>query len=592
MNTPSNTSRFVLWSLAAILVIAGIGLVIWNLPLRRQNAGPAAVAADPNPQIAPAIEIAEQPELPTESSQPTALPSSQPTALATATPQPTPTQPALRVVLPDPSPQELRNELLIWVAQQPGGQIITQTEQADLWIDTEPVGDPVAERIYVPVARFATLQEEVAAADLLALWLGAPADGQLPLAVDADTAAALTLLWGPPAQAEVLPDSAAVAAALEANPDRLGVLPFDQLVPQVKALTMNGQDPTNNVFDPDQYPLTLRFYLKHLPGFEKEADSLRTLLTGALHTNRDPNRLTVLAMTGVTAMARTTALRMEQKGYDYPAREIGPILSQADLTHISNEVPFYPDCQVNATENNLTLCSKPEYIESLEAVGVDLVGLTGNHMNDFGKDANLWSMQFHKDQGIPTYGGGPNLEESLKPLLIEHNGNRLAFLGANSFGPEFAWAAEDWPGSAPYDLPAMTRAISDARQTLDADLVLVEMQWEESYDTLPIQSQVEGFRALSDAGADLVTGVQSHVPQAVEFRNGREILYGLGNLFFDQMWSQETREGLIPRHSIYGGRLLSTKLMTTILEDFAQPRWTSEAEREALLQRVFTASGW
>ena len=423
--------------------------------------------------------------------------------------------------------------------------------------------------------------------------MGTPADGQQPLAVDADTAAALTLLWGPPAQVEVLPDSAAVAAALEASPDRLGVLPFDRLVPQVKALTMNGQDPTNNDFDPAQYPLTLRFYLNNRTGFEKQAERLKTHLTGgALRTNRDPDKLTVLVMTGVTAMSRTTALRMEQKGYDYPAKVIGPILSKADLTHISNEVPFYPECQVDASENNLTLCSKPAYLESLRDVGVDLVGLTGNHMNDFGKDANLWSMQFYKDEGIPTYGGGPNLEESLKPLLIVHNGNRLAFLGANSFGPEFAWAAEDWPGSAPYSLPAMTQAISDARKTLDADLVLVELQWEESYDTLPIQSQIEGFRALSDAGADIVTGVQSHVPQAVEFRNGREILYGLGNLFFDQMWSQATREGLIPRQTIYDGRHLSTKLLTTVLEDFAQPRWASEAEREAILQRVNTASGW
>ena len=42
------------------------------------------------------------------------------------------------------------------------------------------------------------------------------------------------------------------------------------------------------------------------------------------------------------------------------------------------------------------------------------------------------------------------------------------------------------------------------------------------------------------------------------------ILYGLGNFFFDQMWSQATREGLIPRHTIYDGRHLSTKLMTTV----------------------------
>jgi poly-gamma-glutamate capsule biosynthesis protein CapA/YwtB (metallophosphatase superfamily) len=168
----------------------------------------------------------------------------------------------------------------------------------------------------------------------------------------------------------------------------------------------------------------------------------------------------------------------------------------------------------------------------------------------------------------------------------------LVFLGANQFGPEFAWADTDWPGSAPYDPAALSQAIQQARGEMEADLVLAELQWEESYDTLPIQSQVQGLRALSDAGADIVTGVQSHVPQAVELRNGRMILYGLGNFFFDQMWSQATREGLIPRHTIYDGRHLSTKLLTTVLEDFAQPRWASEAEREALLRRVFTASGW
>jgi poly-gamma-glutamate synthesis protein (capsule biosynthesis protein) len=460
-------------------------------------------------------------------------------------------------------------------------------------MSTEAPGNLLAERIYVPVTRFGSLEEDKAAADLLALWLGTPAEGQQLLAVDADSAAALTLLWGPSTQAEVFPDSASLAAALETSPDRLGVLPFDRLAPAVKVLAMNGQDPSNNDFDPAKYPLTLRFYLNSRPGFEQQSESLKSHITdSALQTNRDPNKLTVLVMTGVTAMARTTALRMEQKGYEYPAKVIGPILSKADLTHISNEVPFYPECQVDASENNLTLCSKPDYMESLRAVGVDLVGLTGNHMNDFGKDANLWSMQFYEDQGIPTYGGGPNLEESLKPLLIEHNSNRLALLGANSFGPEFAWAAEDWPGSAPYSLPAMTQAISDARTSLDADVVLVELQWEESYDTLPILSQIEGFRALSDAGADIVTGVQSHVPQAVEYRNGKEILYGLGNLFFDQMWSQETREGLIARQTIYDGRHLSTKLLTTVLEDFAQPRWATDAEREAILQRVYTASGW
>jgi hypothetical protein len=97
--------------------------------------------------------------------------------------------------------------------------------------------------------------------DLLSLWLGSPEPGQTALAVDASALAGLTLLWGPPAQVDVLPDAATVAAALEPNPARLGILPFDQLTPEVAALAMSGQDPTNNDFVADEYPLAVRFYL-------------------------------------------------------------------------------------------------------------------------------------------------------------------------------------------------------------------------------------------------------------------------------------------------------------------------------------------
>jgi poly-gamma-glutamate synthesis protein (capsule biosynthesis protein) len=583
MKTSSNTTTAVLWALSIILILVGASLALWSQQGRAPS--PASQSFVPGPVSLAADTVSQSPLNPT--------PTPEQPVPGNSVALPPAATPRLAVALPDPLPSDLADPILRWIAQQPGARVITDTQQADIWISAEPGGDLLAERIYVPVGRFATLQDEISAVDLLALWLGTPEPGQVPLAVDADTLAALTLLWGPPAQVEALPDAAAVAAALDPYPARLGVLPFDQLLPQVKALSMGGQDPTDNDFDASAYPLAVRFYLNAQPEAKQAAAELLAAVEQAGQaTNRDPAKLTVLAMTGVTAMARMTALRMEQKGYGYPAVEVGPVLAKADITHISNEIPFMEGCQVNASENNLLLCSKPEYLEALRAVGVDIVGLTGNHLNDFGKDANLWSLQFFQDQGLPTYGGGANLEESLKPLLVEHNGNRLVFLGANQFGPEFAWAATDWPGSTPYDLNQMTQAIADARSTLDADLVLAELQWEESYDTLPIQSQVQGLRAISSAGADIVTGVQSHVPQAVEFGEGGLILYGLGNFFFDQMWSQATREGLIPRHTLYDGRHLSTKLLTTVLEDFAQPRWASEAEREALLRRVFTASGW
>lgn len=588
MKSSSNTPTALLWALTILLILGGASLALFGL--QKAPAAQPGVAFLPGVSSGAADSTSLSPLAP--DSQPPAA-TAEVDAAGNSVALALDAAPGLAIALPQPLPADLADPILRWIAQQPGARVITDTQQADLWISVEPGGELLAERIYVPVSRFATLLDETSTADLLALWLGTPAPGQPPLAVDANALAGLTLLWGPPAQVEMLPDAAAVAAALEPYPARLGVLPFEQLTPEVAALVIGGQDPTDNRFDATEYPLALRLYVNSTAkGKAAAAELIAAVAAAGAQTNRDPARLTVLVMTGVTAMARMTALRMEQNGYDYPARVIGPELSQADITHISNEIPFVQDCQVNASENNLTLCSRPEYLEALRGVGVDIVGLTGNHLNDFGGDANLESLQFYRDENLPTYGGGVDLEESLKPLLVEHNGNRLVFLGANQYGPEFAWADVDWPGSAPYDFDRMAQAIADARTKLDADLVLAELQWEESYDTLPIQSQVQGLRAISGAGADIVTGVQSHVPQAVEFTDSGMILYGLGNFIFDQMWSQATREGLIPRHTIYDGRHLSTRLLTTVLEDFAQPRWASEAEREALLRRVFTASGW
>jgi poly-gamma-glutamate synthesis protein (capsule biosynthesis protein) len=70
------------------------------------------------------------------------------------------------------------------------------------------------------------------------------------------------------------------------------------------------------------------------------------------------------------------------------------------------------------------------------------------------------------------------------------------------------------------------------------------------------------------------------------------ILYGLGNLYFDQMDSMPTREGMIVKHTIYKGRHLSTQILTTLIYDYGQPHWTSHDERAALLGRVFAASFW
>ncbi|GIV75809.1 MAG: hypothetical protein KatS3mg050_0203 [Litorilinea sp.] len=449
-------------------------------------------------------------------------------------------------------------------------------------------GTHLAVRIYAAVVPFATLRDEISLDALQQGWQG---QGEVPVLAAPETVAMLTPLLGPYAGPFLAPEE--LMAALEAQPAAVGILPFDRLHPRWKVLRVNGANPLDNRFDPATYPLTVVLSVRGAA-----AAPLAEALQPAIQprTNRQADRLTTLLMTGVTAMSRGTAAAMERRGILFPTLHISDTLAAADITHISNEVPFLDDCVVNNTENNLILCSHTSYWAALEALGTDIVGLSGNHVNDFGREGARRSLQFYRERGIPIYGSGLNVEEACAPLLWEHNGNTFAFLAVLAFGPDTAWATEDEPGACYYYDHKGEILARVAQLSQQVDIVSVELQYLEIYEPTPTRQQVEEFRELRAAGADIVTGVQSHVPQALEPYGPDDphgpgiIVYGLGNLFFDQMWSWETRTELMVRHTIYEGRLLGTEILTAVLEDYAQPRWATPEERAEILGRIFAAA--
>ena len=449
--------------------------------------------------------------------------------------------------------------------------------------------DALATRVFAVVAPFATIRDDITLAELAAAWQGV--EGATLLFVTGEASEWLPVALGNRA-AEIVPD-AEIQARLEGTPGALGIVSFDLIDPRYKVLTVDGANVLSNRFDERGYPLAVALSVEG-----QGASAVRPLLRDVVQpaTNRDASRLTQLVMTGVTAMSRVTALRMDQKGFDYPAQVISDVFAAADITHISNEVPFLDDCVANPAENNLILCSHTDYWAALEAMGTDIVGLSGNHVNDFGRDGALRSLTWYRENGIPIYGSGFNVSEACAPLLWEDHGNTFAFVAALAFGPSGAWASDELPGAC-YYYDNKELVLDLVRQLSGmVDVVAVELQHTETYEPYPIASQIIEFRELREAGADIVSGVQSHVPQAQEPSGAADaggngmITYGLGNLFFDQMWSWETRTELAARHTIYEGRLLNTELLTMVLEDFAQPRWATPEERADILNRIFNAA--
>lgn len=471
-------------------------------------------------------------------------------------------------------------------------QLLDQTDNAQVVIEAGTWGSAevaLAQRFFAVVAPFATIADDITLEELQLRWQGLSEAG--PLMGSSATLQLLTPVLGE--TNAVMVEAGDLLSALEETPDALGILPFDQIDPSFKVLTIDGVNILSNQFDPADYPLVS---MLHLRG--KEVGVLLPLLSGIITpaTNRNAAEVTTLIMTGVTAMARGTGDAIERNYLTYPAAIISDTLSAADITHISNEIPFLDDCVVNNTTNNLVLCSHTSYWEILEAVGTDIVGLSGNHVNDFGYDGARESLTFYKENDIPIYGGGFNVTEACKPLFWNHNGNTFAFVAALAFGPETAWASDELPGACYfYDRKdAILELVGELAG--EVDIVSVELQYLEVYEPSPTFQQVQEFRELRDAGADIVTGVQSHVPQAWETYGASDpggpgtISFGLGNLFFDQMWSWETRTEQMARHTIYEGRVLNTEILTAVLEDYAQPRWATEEERAEILNRVFNAA--
>ena len=439
--------------------------------------------------------------------------------------------------------------------------------------------------VYALVAPFPTVVDEVSKADLLQAWKGDKTSlfENTPLMLSESTHRSLSAFLGPPAQdaVEIIPPADLLDKAWQSG-NSWAIVPFQQLNPRWKVLSIQGVSPIHKDYNPESYPLALPIALTG-------GGTERPIVPSG---NRDPEKMTVVAITGVTAMVRATAFTMEQLGMTYPARDIASLLQQADITHISNEVPFAEDCPYpNPVQEGMLFCSDDRYIELLEYVGTDVVELTGDHFSDWGSEAMIHTLELYDQHGWLYYGGGKNREEGMKAALISHNGNQLAFIGCNAKGGVFAQASENNPGAVACDFEWMAAEIKRLRQR--GILPIATLQHFEYYTYAAQPNQVRDAERLTKAGAVIVSGSQAHQPQAFAFSNGGFIHHGLGNLFFDQLdVSLPTRQAFIDRHIFYDGRHISTELLTIWFEDYARTRPMSHDERLTLLQSVFQASGW
>jgi len=471
-------------------------------------------------------------------------------------------------------------------------------------ISSSAVNGPSSTWIYALVAPFPTVTDGVTLDDLKSAWHGSssghfdcaqcdPLAGR-PLWMAESTLSAFTAIWGAPADGSVKVTSAdQLLDNAWKNLPSWGIVPFESLDPKWKVLTVDGQSPIRKDFDLTKYPLQINFALQgNVPSTLNLPPS-----------NRDALKLTTLIMTGTTSLVNGIAYQMEVKGMDYPARDIGDMLRQADILHVSNKTSFAPNCPPPNPSTRWPRCSDPKYIQLLVDVGVKVVELTGPHILDDGVGPFLYTLNLYKQNNMQTYGGGANLAEASQPLLIENHGNKIAFIGCNAGEPPQPLATDYSPGANPCDYKQLANEIGQVRA--QGYLPIVTFQYKEGYSPQVMPWQSVDFRKAADAGAVIVSGSQAHAPLQMEFYKDTFIHYGLGNFFYDQMGNQPPdptnpsippqpaqRWEFLDRHVFYDGKYIGTELLTEMLEDYSRPRPMTTDERASFLTAYFSYSGW
>jgi poly-gamma-glutamate capsule biosynthesis protein CapA/YwtB (metallophosphatase superfamily) len=226
-----------------------------------------------------------------------------------------------------------------------------------------------------------------------------------------------------------------------------------------------------------------------------------------------------------------------------------PILRAADF-RLVNCMRTYSTRSVSVAE--APQVAQPVYMADLYSnAGFDGVTMANNHSYDSGPDAMVDTVELFRERGIQVTGAGRNLAEARKPVILEKDGIRIAYLGCTSVARKGSEAGDDKTGvnyldvlteyehrghNAPVRVrtepepKSLQRLVDDVR-ALRAKVDGIVVAFHSGVIRLPrviADYQIAAAHALIDAGADLIVCHSPHIPKGIEVYKGKAIFYSIG----------------------------------------------------------------
>jgi len=258
---------------------------------------------------------------------------------------------------------------------------------------------------------------------------------------------------------------------------------------------------------------------------------------------------TTIILTGDVMLGRTVMTKsLDSDDPNYPFEKVSNELNEADIVFINLENPIVSNCP--RSSEGLIFCADPAMAEGLVTAGIDIVNLANNHSRNYGENGLSETVGILDEKEILTTGLG-------ELVVKENKGIKYGFLGFDFISRT--------PKESDYELIA--------KSADEANVLIVSVHWGIEYRSEPAEIQKQWARKLVEAGADVVVGHGPHWVQRAEHLNEKPVYYSLGNFVFDQMWSEETKKGLIMKLTFRNGNLIKEEELPTYMSSWAQPEF-------------------
>lgn len=298
----------------------------------------------------------------------------------------------------------------------------------------------------------------------------------------------------------------------------------------------------------------------------------------------------VMAFGGDVMLSRVVGQKMvSHKDYTWPFDMVASQFAESDFAVINLESPFTISSGSHLVKTgSFSFNADPKAMAGLEEAGIDLVSLANNHFGNQGQKGMLDTFKVLASSSVGYAGAGKNIQEAHRAYIKEINGVKFGFL-AYAYSEDLYIATADEAGMANMNLAMAKSDVAQLEKKVDVVVVLVHAGTE--YTAKPHQTQITFSRGVIDAGADLVIGHHPHWVQSTEKYQGKYIIYSLGNLVFDQMWSTETREGAIAKAYFRDKVLQKIDILPIVINDYGQPALAQGAQKDRILARMGLKKG-